>query len=72
MLNRSQTTTLLQNFCELSLPAQVIFESMRVADNTFKVNSECEWVKTSHLIESFSHQKWSTRVARAAIHFYHP
>ena len=32
---RSQTTTPLQIFCELSLYSQVIFKSMRVADDTF-------------------------------------
>ena len=32
MLNGSQATTLLQIFCELSLNSQVIFKSMRVAD----------------------------------------
>ena len=45
MAIRSQTTTTLQIFCELLLYSQVIFKSMRVADDTFKSNSECEWVK---------------------------
>ena len=35
MLTRGQTTTLLQIFCELSLYSQVIFKSMKVADDTF-------------------------------------
>ena len=35
MLIRSQTKTLLQIYCELSLYSQVIFKSMRVADDTF-------------------------------------
>ena len=35
MLIRSRATTLLQMFCELSLYSQVIFKSMRVADDTF-------------------------------------
>ena len=35
MLIRSQTTTLLQIFYELSLYSQVIFKSMKVADDTF-------------------------------------
>ena len=35
MLIRSQTKTLLQIFCELSLYSQVIIKSMRVADDTF-------------------------------------
>ena len=35
MLIRSQTTTLLQIFCELLLYSKVIFESMKVADDTF-------------------------------------
>ena len=45
MLIRSQTTTLLQIFCELLLYSPVIFKSMRVADITFWRNSKCEWVK---------------------------
>ena len=45
MLIRSQTTTLLQIFCELLLYSQVSFKSMKVADDTSKRNSECEWVK---------------------------
>ena len=32
---RSQTTTLPQIFCELSFDSQVIFKSMRVADEPF-------------------------------------
>ena len=35
MLIRSETTTLLQIFCEFSLYSQVVFKSMRVADNSF-------------------------------------
>ena len=42
---RSQITTLLQIFCELLLYSQVIFKSMKEADDTSKSNSECEWVK---------------------------
>ena len=34
MLIRSQITTLLQIFCELSLYSQVIFKSMKAADDT--------------------------------------
>ena len=45
MLTRSLTTTLLQIFFELLLYSQVISESMKVADNIFKRNSEYEWVK---------------------------
>ena len=45
MLIRSQATTLLQIFCELFLYSQVIFNIMRVADDAFLWNSECEWVK---------------------------
>ena len=33
MLTRSQTTTLLQIFCEFSLYSQVIFKSMKIADD---------------------------------------
>ena len=45
MLIISQTTTLLQIFCGLLLYSQVVFKSMKVADDTSKSNSECEWVK---------------------------
>ena len=47
MLTRSFITTLLQTFFELLLYSQVIFESMKVADNIFERNSEYEWVKQS-------------------------
>ena len=50
MLIISQTTTLLQIFCELSLYSRVIFKSMRVADDPFQRNSECEWVNALMLI----------------------
>ena len=33
MLTRSQTTNLLQIICEISLHSQVIFKSMKVADD---------------------------------------
>ena len=45
MLIRSQITTLLQIFCELLLYSQVIYKSMKVADDISKSKSECEWVK---------------------------
>ena len=45
MLERSQTTTLLQLFCELLLYSKVISKSMKVADDTFQRISGCEWVK---------------------------
>ena len=45
MLTRSQTTTLLQILSELTLYSQVMFKSMKVADDTFLRNSKCEWVK---------------------------
>ena len=45
MLIRSQTTTLLQIFYEILLCSQVIFKSMKVADDTFQRNSECQYVK---------------------------
>ena len=44
MLIRSKKSTLLQIFCELSLYIQVIFKSMRVANDTFQSTSKCEWV----------------------------
>ena len=48
MLDRSQTTTLLQEFCELLLSFKVILKSMKVADDTFSRISECEWVKATN------------------------
>ena len=45
MFIRSQTTTLLQIFCEFSLCSQVIFKSMKVADVRFWLSFKCEWVK---------------------------
>ena len=47
MLEISQTTTLLQLFCEFLLISKVILKSMRVADDTIYRISECEWVKGS-------------------------
>ena len=47
MFTRSQTTTPLQIFCQLLLYSQVIFKSIRVADDTFQRKSECEWVNQS-------------------------
>ena len=47
MLEISQTTTLLQLFCELLLYSKVILKSMRVADDTIYMISECEWAKGS-------------------------
>ena len=44
MLIRIQTTNLLQIFCELSLYSQVIFKSMKVADDISRGTLECEWV----------------------------
>ena len=49
MLTRSQTKTLLQKiFCELLLYFQVIFKSMKIADETFLGNSE--WVKAQRKV----------------------
>ena len=45
MLIRILPTTLLQIFCKNLLYFQVIFRSMKIADDTFLGNSECEWVK---------------------------
>ena len=45
MLTSGQTTIPLQIFWELFLYSQVIFKSMKVADDTFYRNSECEWFK---------------------------
>ena len=44
MLTRRKITTLLQIFHEPKLFSQVIFKSMRIADDTFQGNSECEQV----------------------------
>ena len=45
MLIRSQTTTPFQIVCECSLYTQVIFKSMRVADDFFLTYSEHKWAK---------------------------
>ena len=44
MFIRILPTTLLQIFCENLLYFQVIFKSVKIADDTFLGNSECEWV----------------------------
>ena len=44
MFIRILPTTLLQIFCENLLYFQVIFKSMKIADDTFLGNSECKWV----------------------------
>ena len=44
MFIRILTTTLLQIFCENLLYFQVIFKSVKIADNIYLGNSECEWV----------------------------
>ena len=44
MLIKGQTTNLLQIFCELSLHSEVIFKSMKVADDISRGTLECEWV----------------------------
>ena len=48
MFIRILPTTLLQIFCNNLLYFQVIFKSMKIADDTFLGNSECEWVKQCH------------------------
>ena len=45
MFIRILPTTLLQILCENLLYFQVIFKSMKIADDAFLGNSECEWVK---------------------------
>ena len=47
MFIRILPTTLFQIFCENLLYFQVIFKSMKIADDTFLGNSECEWVKVA-------------------------
>ena len=44
MLIRRQTTNLLQIFCEILLYFQVIFKSMKAADDISRGTRECEWV----------------------------
>ena len=46
MLTRGYTTTPFQIFWELLFNSQVIFKSMKEADDTFY---ECEWVKVQDL-----------------------
>ena len=52
MFIRILPTTLLQIFCENLLYFQVIFKSMKIADDTFLGNSECEWVKIYFSIDT--------------------
>ena len=52
MFIRILPTTLLQIFCMNLLYFKVIFQSMKIADDTFLRNSECEWVKLEE--KSFS------------------
>ena len=44
MLIRRQTTSILQILCEISLHSQVIFKSMKVADDISRGILECERV----------------------------
>ena len=44
MLIRRQTTNLLQIFCEILLYFQVLFKSMKAADDISRGTRECEWV----------------------------
>ena len=46
MLIESHTSSLVQIFGSILLYSLVIFKNMKVADDTFKSNSECEWVNT--------------------------
>ena len=48
MLISSQTTNPLQIFCKISLHSQVIFKSMKVADDILRGTLECEWVKIAY------------------------
>ena len=58
MLIRRQTTNLLQIFCKIWLHSQVIFKSMKVADDISRGTLECEWVNTHCLthVEIFWYQ----------------
>ena len=49
MLIRRQTKNIIQIFCEISLHSQVIFKSMKVADDISRGTLECEWVNVIHL-----------------------
>ena len=49
MLIRRQTTNLHQIFCEISLHSQVIFKSMKVADDISRRTLECEWVNNTNI-----------------------
>ena len=44
MLIKSHMSSLVQIFCSILLNSVVISKNMKVADDTFKRNSECEWV----------------------------
>ena len=51
MFIRILPTALLQIFCENLLNFQVIFKSMKIADDTFPGNSECERFKNGFTSE---------------------
>ena len=51
MLITMLPTTLLEIFCENWLISKVIFESMKVADDSYPGNSECKWVKATYMCE---------------------
>ena len=52
MFIRILPTTLLQIFCENLLYFQVIFKSMKIADDTFLGKSDCEWVNVTACLQS--------------------
>ena len=63
MLNRRQTTNLLQIFYEILLHSQVIFKSMKVADNTFRGTLECEWVNIGPQLQLISSPEFPIHIA---------
>ena len=44
-VDQKTNTNLLQIICEISLHSQVIFRSIKVADDISRGTFECEWVK---------------------------
>ena len=68
MLIRSQTTTLLQIFGELSIHSQMIFKSMREADDQSPGSLEHECVNIEHFLPVWPQSTTCLHVAQSTHH----
>ena len=68
MFIRILPTTLLQIFCVNLLYFQVILKSMKIADDTFLGNSECEWVKNQTRKLRFENSCFILKMLSLGIH----